>query len=155
VAAAERDWIEVTAEELNVADISAWATRPQCGALVTFCGTVRNSSSTGQDIIALEYDTADDLARSRMGAVVAEARRRWPDIEAIAAHHRTGRVELGGVVVVVVVSSPHRREAFAAAEYCIDTIKTTVPMWKREHWVGGSVWSQEATPIADVTSRRT
>jgi len=145
-----RDWVHVGPEVLDVVAIDAWAMRDSCGALVTFCGAVRVSSSTGNDIIALEYDTDDGLAVSRIAEVIAEARSRWPQVEAVAVHHRTGRVELGGVTVVVAVSSPHRREAFDAAQYCIDTVKATVPMWKREIWEGGSIWSQEAAPITSV-----
>lgn len=150
MATLERDWIAISGVDLSVSDVQAWAVRDGCGAVVTFCGTVRNSSSTGHEILALEYETDERLATARIAEVVAEARRRWPDVDAVAVHHRTGWVDLGGVVVIVAVSSPHRAEAFDAAEFCIDTVKTTVPMWKREHWEGGSTWSQEATPIAAV-----
>jgi molybdopterin synthase catalytic subunit len=148
-----RDWVVVTEAPLALAEIQHWVARDTCGAVVTFCGTVRNSSSTGQDIIALEYETSDELAEPRIAEVITEARRRWPMVEAIAVHHRVGRVDLGEVTVVVAVSSPHRGEAFEAGQYCIDTVKATVPMWKREIWEGGSVWSPEATPIADVRPR--
>lgn len=148
-----REWISVGPDPLAVADVGAWVVSPRCGATVTFCGTVRESSTTGQDIVALEYDTSDDLAHTRIREVIAELRRRWPDVEAVAVHHRTGRVELGEVTVVVAVSAPHRQEAFAAGQFCIDAVKATVPMWKREIWEGGSAWSAEATPIADVGDR--
>jgi len=144
----QREWVLITAEPLDTDAASRWATRDSCGALVTFAGTVRDSSTMGNDIIALEYDTHEDHARTRAMEVIAEVRRRWPEIEAVAVHHRTGRVELGGVTVVVAVSSPHRREAFEAGQFCIDTVKATVPMWKREIWEGGSAWSAQATPIS-------
>ena len=143
----------ITEDPLTVDELSHWVVRDRCGAVVTFCGTVRSSSSTGHEILALEYETSEELATSRIGLVVDEARVRWPSIEAVAVHHRVGRVDLQGVVVVVAVSAPHRGEAFDAAQYCIDTVKTTVPMWKREIWEGGSHWSEDAQPIVDVQPR--
>lgn len=68
----------------------------------------------------------------------------------IALLHRSGRLAVGEVSVVVVVSTPHRGEAFDAAEYCIDTLKRTVPVWKRETWSGGSDWSDCAHEIEEV-----
>lgn len=146
----DREWVRITTAPLDVEGATQWVMRDTCGAVVTFCGTVRTSSSTGHEITALEYETSDDHAERRVRDVITDARRRWPEIDAVVVHHRTGRVELGDVTVVVAVSSPHRAEAFAAGQYCIDTVKATVPMWKREHWDGGSTWSQEATPIATI-----
>ena len=148
--ASTREWVLITDTLLSLEEVTDWVVRESCGAVVTFCGTVRNSSTTGHEIVALEYETSEELATSRIGTVIREARSRWPTIEAVAVHHRVGRVERQGFVVVVAVSAPHRGEAFEAAQFCIDTVKTTVPMWKREIWDGGSVWSQEAQPIVDV-----
>jgi molybdopterin synthase catalytic subunit len=118
--------------------------------VVTFCGTARSSSTTGHEIQALEYETSVELAESRIAEVVALARTRWPEIGAVAVHHRVGLVGLMEPAVVVVVSSPHRQEAFEAARFCIDTVKRCVPMWKREIWEGGAAWSAEAQPILSV-----
>jgi molybdopterin synthase catalytic subunit len=117
---------------------------------VSFSGTVRSSSTTGHEIVALEYETEASLAIPRIREVLDEARRRWPRVETLGVHHRIGRVELGDPTVLVVAASAHRTEAFEAARYCIDVVKRTVPMWKREIWEGGSAWSQEATPILSV-----
>lgn len=144
------DWISVTDSPLSSDALTTWATRPDCGAVVTFSGTVRNSSTTGHEIQALEYETSVELAEGRIGEIVAEARRRWPDLVAVAVHHRSGHVALGEAAVVVAVSAPHRREAFEGAQFCIDTLKRSVPMWKRELWEGGSAWSSEAQPIEPV-----
>ena len=111
---------------------------------------MRNSSTTGHEITSLEYETSVELAESRIANVVDVARSRWPALGAVAVHHRIGEVELGGVAVVVAVSSPHRQEAFEAAKFCIDAVKTTVPMWKREVWEGGSTWSEETSDIVNV-----
>lgn len=144
------EWVSVTASPLSPDAISAWAVRSECGAVVTFSGTARISSTTGNVIQALEYETSVELAEQRIGEVVVEARKRWSEIGAVAIHHRIGRVELGDAAVVVAVSSPHRQEAFEAAKFCIDTVKRCVPMWKREIWEGGFAWSAEAQPILRV-----
>jgi molybdopterin synthase catalytic subunit len=144
------DWVEVTETPLKADVLEQWATRPECGAIVTFCGTTRLSSSTGHDVMELQYETSVELAEGRMREVISAARERWPDIVAVAIHHRIGRVLLGQPAVVIVVSSPHRRAAFEAAQYCIDTVKRSVPMWKREVWPTGSAWSQEAHDIVSV-----
>ena len=144
------DWVSVSSAPLSQDQLTTWATRPQCGAVVTFCGTVRNSSTTGNDITALDYETSEELAVARITQIVAEARSRWPELGAVAVHHRIGLVELGEAAVVVAVSSPHRREAFEAAQFCIDTVKNCVPMWKRELWDGGSSWSEDARTILGV-----
>ena len=144
------DWIEVTTSSISPNALIEWATRPECGAVVTFCGTVRRTSTTHDNVVALEYETDEAMARHRMAQIVATARRRWPMIESIAIHHRVGRVELGETAVVVAVSCPHRREAFDAAQFCIDTLKASVPLWKRELWAGGSAWSSDTNEIAEV-----
>ena len=144
------EWVAVSAHALRPDELSAWVTLPDCGAVVTFCGTARTTSTVAHDIVELEYDTDVDLAESRMRRVSASAHERWPAVRAIAIHHRIGTVPVREPAVVVAVSSPHRREAFEAAQFCIDAVKRTVPMWKREVWRGGSAWSQEARDIVDV-----
>ena len=86
----------------------------------------------------------------RLAAVAAEARRRWPVVERLALLHRIGDLELSDASVAVVASSPHRPEAFDAARFCIDTLKETVPIWKREHWADGSGWATSAQPVRSV-----
>jgi molybdopterin synthase catalytic subunit len=144
------DWVSVTPSPLSYDDLVAWAVRPECGAVVAFCGTARSSSTTGHEIQALEYETSVELAEARIAEVIASARSRWPEIGAVAIHHRVGVVALTEPAVVVAVSSPHRREAFEACQFCIDTVKRCVPMWKREMWEGGSAWSEEAEGIVSV-----
>jgi molybdopterin synthase catalytic subunit len=144
------DWVALSPSFLSASDLTTWATRANCGAVVTFCGTVRDTSHDHDDILALEYETGEEMALRRLSGVVAEARRRWPMLGAVAIHHRTGRVELSETAVVIAVSSPHRREAFEAAQFCIDTVKDCVPMWKRELWEGGSAWSEDGRTILSV-----
>ena len=146
------EWIAVSPTALMSDEITAWTTRPECGAVVTFLGTARTSSTTGNVIEELEYETSEKLAISRITDVVASTRTRWSELGAIAVHHRTGTVRVGEPAVVICVSSPHRREAFEACEFLIDTVKKCVPMWKREVWAGGSAWSQEGQDIVDVAN---
>jgi molybdopterin synthase catalytic subunit len=143
-------WVAVTEAPLSSDELSAWAVRPHCGAVVTFSGVVRDHSRTHHDVVALEYETSSKFAEQRLLEVVEVARERWPSLEAVAIHHRIGMVELSETTVVVAVSSPHRDDAFDAARFCIDTLKETVPMWKREIWEGGSAWSEDTSPLLDV-----
>lgn len=130
-----------------MADALAWAVTPGCGGVVTFTGTVRDHADGRSGVTSLEYEAYEEAAVARLGEVAADARRRWPVIGRVAMLHRVGRLELCDAAVVVVVSAPHREEAFEAARWCIDTLKATVPIWKREEWSGGTDWGTRATPI--------
>ncbi len=144
------DWVAISENSLDLVALDRWARRPEFGAVVTFCGTPRTTSTSRQDVMALEYETDEKLAETRLSAVIAEARVRWPDLGAVALHHRVGEVALLESAVVVVVSAPHRESAFDAARFCIDALKRSVPMWKREIWPGGSAWSEEGQSIVSV-----
>lgn len=148
--AANLDWVSVASTPLSSAELTTWATRANCGAVVTFCGMVRDNSHDLKNIEALEYETDVHMAECRIADVIAEARMRWPMLGAVAIHHRVGRVELSETAVVVVVSAAHRGPAFEAAQFCIDAVKGCVPMWKRELWPGGSAWSEEGKAIMRV-----
>ncbi len=144
------DWIALGAEPLPVTEAVAWATTPRCGAVVTFLGVVRDHAEGRTDVTALTYEAYDDVARARLVEIADEVRRRWPDVERLALLHRTGTLELSEASVAVVVATPHRAEAFEAARFAIDTLKETVPIWKREHWAGGDDWgtcAHDARPV--------
>ena len=115
-----------------------------------FTGTVRNFAVGRPSVTALGYEAYEEAVEPRLAAVASEARRRWPALGRIALLHRVGRLEVGEASVLVVVSAPHRDEAFAAARYCIDTVKETVPIWKREEWEGGRDWSARSSPVTEV-----
>lgn len=132
-------------------ELTNWAAQPDCGAIVTFCGTARNSSTREHIIEALEYDTSVELAEDRLSQVITLARSRWPVLGAVAIHHRIGIVKLLEPAVVIVVSAPHRGAAYEASQFCIDTVKKCVPMWKREMWQGGSEWSAEHHELLSVS----
>lgn len=137
----ERDWVEMLVDPLPLADVMSWVSRPDCGAFVTFCGTVRDHSEGRPGVTSLEYEAYTEQVEPRLASVASEARDRWPEIGRIALLHRVGRLELGEISVVVAVSTPHRAEAFEAARFCIDAVKTSVPIWKRETWSDGSEWA--------------
>ena len=145
-------WTGLTDEPLPVDAASAWVAQPHCGAIVTFNGTARDHSDGRPDVSALEYEAYVEQVDPRLQAIADEARGRWPDIGRIAIIHRMGPVAIGDSAVVVAVSAPHRDEAFQAARFCIDTLKATVPIWKRESWAGGESWGLEAQHVEEVAS---
>ena len=110
---------------------------PKAGATVVFVGTTRVHNA-GRRVLRLEYEAFAGMAEREMKALVRQARRRWR-ICRVAMAHRTGVVPVGQVSVGVAVSSGHRAEAFAACRWLIDRLKTTVPIWKREHFRGGRI----------------
>ncbi len=149
-APATPDWVGLTPDPLPVTEVVAWATTPGSGAIVTFLGVVRDHSEGRPDVTGLTYEAYEEEATHRLGDVAAEVRRRWPDVDRVALLHRTGRLALSEPSVAVVVSSPHRPEAFDAARFAIDTLKETVPVWKQEHWAGGDDWGQCAHDVRPV-----
>jgi molybdopterin synthase catalytic subunit len=146
------DWIGLDSEPLRVDEALAWVTTPGSGGVVCFLGVVRDHSDGRDGVVGLTYEAYEEHAVRALSDVAAEARRRWPVVERLALLHRTGELRLSDVSVAVVVSSPHRGDAFDAARFCIDTLKETVPIWKREHWGGGSDWTTGDHPVRAVTS---
>ena len=134
------DWIGLLRTGLPVDEASRWAVVPGCGAVVTFCGTVRDHSDGRQGVTDLFYEAYEEQVGPRLAELAGAARRRWPQIGRVVLLHRVGLLGVTDTAVVVAVSTPHRQEAFEAARYCIDTLKATVPIWKRESWQGGEAW---------------
>jgi molybdopterin synthase catalytic subunit len=145
-------WVGIAGTALPVTDVLAWVVRPDCGGIVVFTGTARDHSDGRPDVRVLEYEAYEEQAVPRLDAIAAEARVRWPSLGRIAMLHRVGTLEVGDAAVVVAVSAPHRDDAFLAARYCIDTLKHSVPIWKREVWEGGESWGLDARDIVDVGS---
>ncbi len=146
------DWIGLLATPLPTEDAVTWATTPAAGAVVSFLGVVRDNSEGRTGVIGLGYEAYETEARRVLVEIAKDARRRWPDVARVALLHRTGELALSEPSVAVVVSSPHRDEAFEAARYCIDTLKESAPIWKREHWSDGSDWARAEQPIRPVGS---
>lgn len=114
--------------------------RPDSGATVLFLGTVRERSPGKEGVTHLDYEVYAEQVEPKISEIIAEAVRQWP-VLSVVVKHRAGRVDLGDVSVAVVVSSAHRGDAFAAASFVIDELKTRAPIWKKEHWPGGAEWS--------------
>ncbi len=150
------DWVGLASEELPVDAATRWTRLPSCGAQVVFCGTVRDHADGRDDVVALEYEAYEEHVVPRLQALAAEVRTRWPDTGRVVLLHRVGQLALTEVSVVVVVSAPHRGEAFDAARFAIDTLKATLPIWKRELWAGGEQegWGTRATPVEEVDAPR-
>ncbi|HYZ99540.1 MAG TPA: molybdenum cofactor biosynthesis protein MoaE [Acidimicrobiales bacterium] len=143
-------WVGLSGLPLPVAEAADWAVRPDCGGLVLFSGTARDHAKGRPGVTRLEYEAYEEQVVPRLRDVAGEARARWPAVGRIALLHRVGALEIGDSAVVVAVSAPHRDDAFAAARFCIDTLKRSVPIWKRETWDGGESWGLEAQHIADA-----
>lgn len=111
--------------------------RSSAGALVTFRGVVRDRTGE-RDVVRLEYDAYVEMALAKLRETAEEAEQRWPVW--VAIHHRYGAMGVGEVAVVIAVSSPHRKEAFRACEWVIDTLKEVVPIWKKEISADGAEW---------------
>jgi molybdopterin synthase catalytic subunit len=145
-----RDWIALTSEPIACQPVVTWATTSRAGAVVSFAGVVRDHADGRDGVRAMTYEAYVEPAKRAMHEIAMEVRRRWPDLERIALLHRVGELQLSATSVLVVVSSPHRRTAFEAASFAIDTLKESVPIWKQEHWSGGSDWALEQHPIRRV-----
>jgi molybdopterin synthase catalytic subunit len=110
--------------------------RGEAGAVALFYGVVRNNAD-GRDVERLEYEAHESMAVAKMREVAEQTRRRFPEISEVGVWHRVGMLEVGETSLLVAVSSPHRAEAFEACHWCVDRVKEVVPVWKKEHWVGG------------------
>jgi MoaE-MoaD fusion protein len=110
----------------------------RAGAIATFVGTTR-VESRGRTVVHLEYEAYEGMAERVMEELAASLRERF-DLCGVAIHHRVGRVGIGEQSVVIAVSAPHRHDALAACREAIDTLKETVPLWKKEVYEGGEEW---------------
>jgi molybdopterin synthase catalytic subunit len=128
----------ISAEPLDVAAAIAEVETPDAGAVASFVGTVRRRSRD-RDVLHLEYEAFEEMAepmlRELAGALTAKH-----GLARVAIHHRIGRVEIGEPSVVIAVSAPHRAAALDACREAIDTLKETIPLWKKEFYAGGEEW---------------
>jgi molybdopterin synthase catalytic subunit len=146
----EDDWLALTSDELPVGAAYDWAVRPDCGAVVLFSGTARDHADGRAGVTELHYEAYEEHVVPRLRTIAAEIRRRWPVIGRIALLHRVGELAVGTSSVIVVVSAPHRPEAFDAARFGIDSLKATAPIWKKEiRGAGEASWAQ-ATDLRQV-----
>ena len=125
-------------EPLSLERAAAEVASDGAGAIATFVGTTR-ARSRGRDVIRLEYEAYEGMAEAEMERIAGVLRDRL-DVIDVAIHHRVGPVEIGETSVVIAVSAAHRAAAFDACREAIDTLKQTVPLWKKELYVGGEEW---------------
>ena len=125
-------------DPLSVAAAIDEVASADAGAIATFIGTTRRRSR-GREVVRLEYEAYEGMAEAEM-ARIAEAVREKHDVLAIAIHHRVGVVGIGETSVVIAISAPHRAAALDACRETIDTLKETVPLWKKEIYEGGESW---------------
>ncbi|MCB0608525.1 MAG: molybdenum cofactor biosynthesis protein MoaE [Lewinella sp.] len=130
--------IQLQEQELDIRACVDFVSAPEAGGINVFIGTVRNQTQ-GRAVIRLEFEAYAPMAVSEMRKIAATALGRWP-VQRIAVHHRVGSLGIGEVPVVIAVGSAHRQAAFEACQYVIDTLKQTVPIWKKEVFEGGEVW---------------
>lgn len=130
--------IQLTREPLDRAALINAVSHPSVGGIVVFEGVVRNNAR-GKQVRYLEYEVYEQMACEQIRSIINEAHERY-GVERVAVAHRFGRLEIGEASVIIVVATPHRSEAFDACRYIIDTLKTTVPIWKKEVATNGEAW---------------
>ena len=130
--------IKITSEVLNLSECVEKVMSPQAGSIDVFIGTVRDRTK-GKKVIRLEFEAYEKMALNEMQKIADEMMKRWP-LHKILIHHRTGILQIGEVPVVIAVSASHRNAAFDACRYAIDTLKQTVPIWKKEIFEDGEEW---------------
>lgn len=128
----------ITAEPIDVARVLAEAEDDEAGAVASFVGTVRNHSRD-RTVLYLEYEAFEEMAEPMLRALARELTARH-SLSKVAIHHRIGRVEIGEPSVAIAVSAPHRAAALDACREAIDTLKETIPLWKKEFYEGGEEW---------------
>ena len=111
---------------------------PASGGVDVFIGMVRDATQ-GKPVLRLEFEAYEPMALREMRKIAEQTFERWP-VQAVAVHHRTGVLQVGEVAVVIAVSAAHRAAAFEACRYTIDTLKQSVPIWKKEIFEDGEVW---------------
>ena len=144
------DVYKIVRQPINALEIAESVKAPEDGAVVVFDGFVRNSFK-GKRTLCLEYEAYEPMAYAKMREIGAQIRARFA-IHRLAIVHRLGRLEIGETSVLIAVSSAHRREAFEACRYAIDTLKRAVPIWKKEYFAGGAVWAEGETPSQEAIS---
>jgi molybdopterin synthase catalytic subunit len=138
------DHFELVHQPIDVDALLRHVRAGQDGAIVIFDGFVRNESH-GRPTLHLEYEAYESMALTKMREIGAQAHERF-SIDRVAIAHRLGRLEIGETSVFIAVSAPHRAAAFDACRFAIDTLKKTVPIWKKEFFADGAVWADGEIP---------
>ena len=146
----------VTREAIDLNGLQQQAHHPKAGAMVLFCGDIRNHSA-GKVVTALEYEAHESMALKQINDIVEEAQRRW-ELHHVEVIHRFGFMDISECSIAITVATSHRKEAYAASRFIIDTVKHTVPIWKKEHFEdGSSAWSKgcEAYSVQELPHNST
>lgn len=130
--------IFITSERLSSQRCINLVSDDGSGGLVVFIGNVRNKTKD-KSVLFLDFESYEPMALKEMQKIANEAIERW-NLHDMVIHHRVGKVPIGEEAVIIACSSPHRKESFEACEYAIDTLKETVPIWKKEVFEDGEVW---------------
>ena len=140
----------IVRNKIDIESLRRRAQDPQSGAVLIFCGDVRNHSQE-QDVSFLEYEAHERMALKQITKIIEQAQQKW-ELHKVEVIHRLGKLAVKDCSIAIVVSTSHRNDAYEASLYIIDTIKHTVPIWKKEHFVNGvSNWSEgcEASSIIE------
>jgi molybdopterin converting factor subunit 1 len=143
--------VELVREPIRVAEIVAKLKAPEDGAVSVFEGIVRNHSA-GRKTLFLDYEAYESMALAKLREIGHVMRARFA-VNRLALVHRLGRLEIGETSVLIGVSSAHRAAAFDACRFGIDTLKRTVPIWKKEYFEDGAIWADGEIPPAPSNSR--
>ena len=130
--------IKITSEKLSLEECYEFVTDDSCGGIVAFVGTVRDSTQN-KEVTQLDFSTYKPMALKEMQHIAEIAIKKF-EIKKMAIHHAEGMLQIGDIPVIITVGAPHRKAAFEACEFAIDTLKETVPIWKKEHFSDGEVW---------------
>jgi len=130
--------IKITSEKLGLQVCYDFVHDASCGGIALFVGTVRNKTQK-KEVTILDFSAYQEMAVKEMEKIAANALAQF-DILKIAIHHAEGILKIGEIPVIIAASSPHRKAAFEACQYAIDTLKETVPIWKKEYFIDGEVW---------------
>ncbi len=148
--AVDQDIFQLVREPIRPQEILDAIKAPEDGALVVFDGFVRDNFK-GKKTLYLEYEAYEPMARAKMHEIGAEIRAKFP-IHRVAIIHRLGRLEIGQTSVWIAVSAAHRGAAFQACRFAIDTLKSRVPIWKKEFFEDGAIWAEGETPSQKAIS---
>ncbi len=130
--------VDIWERPLSLDYVMDQVSAPHVGAISTFSGIVRNHN-LGKAVRYLEYECYAPMAKKEMEILREQALQQW-QLHDIAMVHRVGRLDIGESAIVIAVASAHREDGLAALKYTIDTLKATVPIWKKEYWEDGSMW---------------
>lgn len=130
--------IQILSTPLKAQDCIDFVTNPSSGGIDVFIGTVRNQTK-GKKVVRLDFESYVPMAISEMRKIAERACEKWP-IEKISIHHRIGSLNIEDIAVVIAVATPHRKASFEACQFAIDTLKETVPIWKKEIFEDGEIW---------------